>query len=129
MGLKRLDRFTQLGMVAAREAYEDAGLKSYALDRDRIGVCMGTGVGGMTTLQSEFGQYYNNGANYVSPICVPKFLPNMVTGNISRDLDLHGLSSTVVTACAAGTNAIGEAYRAIKHGYADVMLAGGAEAA
>jgi len=126
--VKRLDRFTQFGMVAAREAYEDAELKSYALDRDRVGVCMGTGVGGMTTLQSEFGQYYNNGANYVSPICVPKFLPNMVTGNISRDLDLRGLSSTVVTACAAGNNAIGEAYRAIKHGYADVMLAGGAEA-
>jgi len=126
--VKRLDRFSHLGMVAAREAYEDAGLTCAVIDRDRFGIVMGTGVGGMHTLLKECSQLNEKGMNFVSPLFVPKFLPNIVTGNITIDLDIRGISNTVITACAAGTNAIGEAFRAIKHGYADVMLAGGSEA-
>ncbi len=124
----RLDRFSQLGIIAAREAYEKAGLNNVGIDRNRLGVIMGNGVGGILTIVEETKKLLNYGMNMVSPLLMPKSIPNIVTGNIAIDLNAKGISNTVVTACAAGTNAIGEAFRAIQYGDADIIISGGSEA-
>lgn len=125
---KRLDKYSRLGMIAAKQAYTDAGLdKLDGLDMDRMGVIVGTGVGGMNTILEEHSNYLDGGSNYVSPLLVPKFIPNILSGNIAIEYGIHGMVSTVITACAASSNAIGDAYRNIKHGYLDVIVAGGSE--
>lgn len=124
----RMDRYTQLGMAAAREAFEDAGLVKENLDCWRFGVVAGTGVGGYNTLLEESGNLFSGGMNTVSPLLVPKSLPNILAGNLAITYGAKGSVSSSVTACAAGTDAIGTAFRLISWNEADVMIAGAAEA-
>ncbi|WP_432663570.1 beta-ketoacyl-ACP synthase II [Wukongibacter baidiensis] len=125
---KRLDRFSHLGIVAAREAYNDARLENVDIDRNRLGVIIGNGVGGIITIIEETTKLLKGGMKMVSPLLMPKSIPNIVTGNIAIDLKAKGIANTVITACAAGTNAIGEAFRTIQYGDADIIVSGGSEA-
>ncbi|TYQ15825.1 UNVERIFIED_CONTAM: 3-oxoacyl-[acyl-carrier-protein] synthase II [Acetivibrio alkalicellulosi] len=124
----RLDRFCQIGIVAAKEAYEDAGLNCIDIDKNRLGVIMGNGVGGINTVTQEMLNLQKGGMNMVSPLLIPKSLPNILTGSISIEFGAKGISNAIITACAAGTNAIGEAYKAIQYQDADVVICGGSEA-
>jgi len=124
---RRMDRFCQFAVAAAELAVEDAGLDKY--DPDRTGVVMGTGVGGMETLIQQLDVMKRRGPERVSPFFVPMMIANMAAGQIAIRFDARGPNSTVVTACAAATNAIGDAFRIIASGLADVMITGGAEAA
>ncbi|RCX18373.1 3-oxoacyl-[acyl-carrier-protein] synthase II [Anaerobacterium chartisolvens] len=126
--VNRLDRFSHLGIVAAREAYADAGLYGLHVDKNRMGVVIGTGVGGIITIAEETANLVNGGMNMVSPLLLPKSLPNILAGNISVEFNAKGICNTVVTACAAGTNSIGEAFRAIQYGDADIIISGASEA-
>lgn len=124
----RMDRYTQLGMTAAKEAFEDAGLKDVSLDPWRFGIVTGTGVGGYNTLFEESKKLLADGMNFVSPLMVPKALPNILAGNLAIAYGAKASVSAVVTACAAGTDAIGTAFRMIAWGEADIMMAGASEA-
>lgn len=124
---KRLDRFSQFALVAADEAIKSAGLDLDNMDRNRIGVIVGSGIGGFETIETEITKMARD-SKRVSPFFIPMAIINMASGNISIKYGLKGPSTSVVTACATGTNSIGEAFRQIKHGYADCMLAGGVEA-
>ncbi len=131
---KRLDRSSQFGLTAAREAVKDSGIVSGEnVDPYRFGVVAGTGIGGVMTLEEECKKATikgeEKGYSRVSALLVPMVIPNILAGNISIAFQAKATSLGVVTACSAGTHSIGEAFRYIKHGYADVMLAGGAEAA
>lgn len=131
---KRLDRSSQFGLTAAKEAVQDSGIVSGEnVDPRRFGVVAGTGIGGVMTLEAEAKKAAlkgeEKGYSRVSALLVPMVIPNILAGNISIAFSAKGSCIGIVTACAAGTHSIGEAYRTIKHGYADVMLAGGSEAA
>lgn len=125
---KRMDLFSQYGLVAALEAWEMSGLTYDSIDPKRFGVIVGSGIGGMTTLQDQVRVMDKKGAKRVTPFFVPMVIANMASGNISIKLGAKGPSQTIVTACASATNAIGEAFRTIKYGLADVMITGGTEA-
>ncbi len=125
---RKMDRFTQFALVAAQEAVAHAALSVERLDRDRIGVVMGSGIGGIGTTYQETQVYLQRGPR-VNPFLVPRILPDTGPGTIAIALGLRGPNLAVVTACASGTNAIGEAAHIIHRGDADVILAGGAEAA
>lgn len=124
---RKMDRFTQMAVACARMAAEHADMND-GLEPERAGVIIGTGIGGIETLSNEYENYMTNGPGRVSPFFVPMMIPNMAAGHISIDLGLKGPINTIVTACASGTNAIGESFRIIKHGYADIMVTGGTEA-
>ena len=126
---KRMARFSQLAVAAAREAiaHADLDIGSYP-NPDRIGVVMGNGNGGFPTTEENARLLVSRGGMKVSPFSIPMILPNMAAANVSRIFGLKGYTSTIITACAAGTQAIGEAYEIIKRGDADVILAGGCEA-
>ena len=126
---KRLDRASKLAVIAAREAYKDAGLTIENTDHNNIGVFVGSGIGGFETMQTQISNNEVKGNKRVSPMFIPMGIANMPAGNVSIDLGLKGESVSHVTACASSTHAIGEAYRTIKHGYEEVILAGGTEAA
>jgi 3-oxoacyl-[acyl-carrier-protein] synthase II len=125
---RRMDRFSQFAVAAAQQAVADAGLKIDDSTRDRIGVVIGTGIGGLGTLSEQLKVYYDRGPSRVSPFTVPMMLPDTGAGMIAIFLGLRGPNMAVVTACATGTNSIGEATEVIRRGQADVMLAGGSEA-
>ncbi|MCL2159934.1 MAG: beta-ketoacyl-[acyl-carrier-protein] synthase II, partial [Oscillospiraceae bacterium] len=132
--VRRLDRYCQYALAAVHEAVVSSGLnfKSEALDKTRCGVIFGSGIGGIETLESEITKYNENkekGASRVSPLYVPMLIANIAAGHISIKYGLEGHGFAPVTACATSSHAIGEAFRAIKHGYADIMIAGGSEAA
>ncbi len=124
---RKMDRFTQFAIVAGRMAYADAALNGN-YDAERFGVIVGTGIGGMDTLIREAQALVEKGPGRVSPFFIPMMIANMAAGQVSIDLGLKGPMNAVVTACATGTNAIGDAYRIVEHGDADLMLAGGTEA-
>jgi 3-oxoacyl-[acyl-carrier-protein] synthase II len=126
--IKRMDRFTQFAIAAARQAVEDAGLELENEDLEQIGVVIGSGVGGIETLCEQHGILLNRGPNRVSPLLIPMMISNMAAGQIAICLGPKGPNITVVTACASGTNAVGEAYRILQQGEAEVVLSGGAEA-
>jgi 3-oxoacyl-[acyl-carrier-protein] synthase II len=126
---KRLDRFTHLAVAAARMAVEDAALEPDAAERDRIGVLIGSGIGGIETLEREMFEVFSRGVDRLSPFFIPMMISDMASGAISIQLGFGGPNSCVVTACATGTNAIGDAASIIRRGDAPVMLAGGTEAA
>lgn len=127
---KRMDRYTQFAMIAADEAIKDAGLDFSAMENtDRVGIYIGSGVGGIDTLSGEIHKCMERGERAVSPLMVPMMISNMAAGDIAIKYGIHGASMAVVTACASSTHAIGEGFRTIKHGYHDVVLAGGSEAA
>ncbi len=126
---KRLDLSSQYGLTAAIEAVQQSGIISGEnVDASRFGVYAGTGIGGITTLESEVRKSVEKGVSKTSALLVPMVIPNMLAGNISIEFNAKATCIGIVTACAAGTHAIGEAYRNIKHGYADVIIAGAAEA-
>lgn len=125
---KRMDRFSQMAMVSADEAIKDSELDLDKIDKQRFGVIVGSGIGGFSTIEHEFGVLSTKGTKMVSPFFVPMSIINMAGGNIAIKYGAKGINTSCVTACASGTNSIGEAYRAIKHGYADIMIAGGTEA-
>jgi 3-oxoacyl-[acyl-carrier-protein] synthase II len=126
---KRWDRFCQFGVVAARQAVADAGLTIDDSNRHRVGVSIGSGVGGLLMMETQAHVLAERGPDRVSPFCVPMMIPNMATGLAAIALGARGPSSAVATACAAGSNAIGDAFRQIQLGLADVMVCGGAESA
>jgi 3-oxoacyl-[acyl-carrier-protein] synthase II len=126
---KRMDPYSQYAVAAAGEAVADAGLDLSQVDVDRIGVYLGIGIGGIQEIQTGVIKMMDKGIKRVNPLFVPVSISNMGAANISMHFGLKGPALTMVTACASANNAIGEAFRYIKHGYADVMLAGGAEGA
>lgn len=126
---KRMDRFTQFAVAASRMAIEDAALQLDKEDRQRIGTFIGTGIGGIETLHEQFRVLFDKGPGRISPFFVPMMIANMASGQTSITFGLQGPSSCTVTACATGTNSIGDAFKIIQRGDADVMLAGGTEAA
>ena len=127
---KRMDRSSQFGVAAATAAMKDSGLTSGDnIEPYRLGVICGTGIGGIMTLENEVRKASEKGITRVSALLVPMVIPNILAGNIGIALAAKSSCLGIATACAAGTNAIGEAYRMIKHGYADAMISGGAEAA
>ncbi len=125
---RRNDLFSQYATAAAVQAMEDSGLEGTVAD-ERLGVYMGFGVGGIDTFSKEMEKLFTKGPRRVSPLFIPMIIGNIAGGNIAIRFHAKGPCLPVVTACATGSNAIGEAFRAIKHGYADAIIAGGAEAA
>ncbi len=125
---KRLDRSSQFALIAAREAFQDSGITQTNTDLERVGVFVSSGIGGLKTIQEQCEVNYVKGHNRVSPMFIPMTIANMPAGNIAIDLGLKGESISIVTACASSTHAIGEAYKTIKYGSEDVVLAGGTEA-
>lgn len=126
---RRLDRVNQFGIIAGRRALEDAGLTREYLSKERSGVYVASGIGGIHTIENEHARGENRGFDKVSPYFIPMAIVNLTAGNIAIDIKAHGSCQALVTACASATNAVGEAYRHIKDGYADIMFAGGSEAA
>jgi 3-oxoacyl-[acyl-carrier-protein] synthase II len=126
---RRLDRFAQFGMAASVSAIKDSGLDFTKEDRFRCGVLIGTGIGGIETLQDQTYTLAERGVSRVSPFTVPRLMANAASGNVSIMFGLNGGSCSVATACATGADALGSALRNIRHGYADVVIAGGSEAA
>ena len=126
---KRWDRFCKFGVVAAKQAVAHAGLTIDASNANRVGTAIGSGVGGLLMMETQAHVLAERGPDRVSPFCVPMMIPNMATGLAAIALGAKGPSSAVATACAAGSNAIGDAYRLIQMGLADAMVCGGAESA
>lgn len=126
---RRMDRFSQFALLSAQEAVEDSGLKITSDNRDRIGAVIGSAIGGLGTLQTQFEVLHNSGPKRVSPFLVPLMLADSAGGMVAIHFGIRGPNLAVVTACATGTNSIGEAAEIIRRGHADVMLAGGTEAA
>lgn len=126
---RKMDLYTLYAMAAAVEAYKDAGLSSLSESHERWGTIVGSGIGGIGTIEEEKLRGEKAGYDRVSPYFIPKAISNMAAGNIAITYDLRGFCSCTVSACASGANAIGDAARHIRDGYDDIMLAGGAEAA
>lgn len=124
---KRMELFCQYAVAAAKEAIEDSGLNMEEEDAYRVGCSVGSGVGSLQAMEREYDKLVNRGPSKVNPLLVPLMISNMAAGNVSIQFGLKGKSINVVTACATGTNSIGEAFRTIQYGDADVMVAGGAE--
>lgn len=122
------DRFVQYSIVAAQEAFADSGLDLERHDPDRIGVFVGSGIGGIAVMEEQKMVLEKRGNRAVSPFLIPKLIPNMAAGNISIKLGIRGPNSCIVTACAAGTHSLGEAYRNIQRDDSTIILAGGTEA-
>lgn len=126
---KRLDRSSQFAIIAAREALKDSGINEENTNLENVGIFIGSGIGGLITIENQSQIKFEKGANRISPMFIPMSIANMPAGNVAMDLGLKGESVSIVTACASSTHSIGEAYRNIKAGYEDVILAGGTEAA
>ena len=126
---KRMAKFSQYAVVAAKEAVEDAGLCMEKEDPFRCGVIIGSGIGSLETVESEYTKIQEKGPGRVNPLMVPMMISNMAAGNVAIQFGMKGKCTNVVTACATGTHCIGDAFRAIQYGDGDVMLAGGTESA
>ncbi len=124
---KRMDRFSQFAVIAAREAWKDSKLEKDKQDMEKVGVILGSGIGGLGTIEKDNAVLQEKGPDRLSPMYIPMCIVNMATGNVAIDIGAKGQSISMVTACASGTHCIGESYRMIKHGYQEVVLAGGTE--
>lgn len=127
--LRRMDLFSQYAMVAAVQAWRDSGLDYEKIDPTRFGVDISSGIGGINTIETEYERGREKGFDRVSPFFVPMDISNLAAGNVAIKLGAKGMCTCVVTACAGGSNAIGDAFRMIRDGYQELMLAGGSEAA
>ena len=127
-GCKRLDKFSQFAIIAAKEAMEDSKISPENTDMTKVGIVIGSGIGGLRTIEEENKNYNDKGPDRVGPMYIPMSIANMAAGNVAIELGAKGESVSMVTACASATHSIGEAYRMIKHGYEDVIFAGGTEA-
>ncbi|QXE19206.1 beta-ketoacyl-ACP synthase II [Clostridium sp. 001] len=125
---KRFDRFCQFAMVSAMEAVEDSKLDIESVEKERFGVVIGSGIGGIGTIEKQHSVLEEKGPNRITPLFIPMIISNMAAGNIAIKFGAKGPCSNIVTACATGTNCVGEAFRMIKNNLADVMIAGGTEA-
>lgn len=125
---KRMDRFSQYAMAATQIALENAQLSTGKINPARIGMVIGSGIGGLETLENQYRMLLERGVDRVSPFMIPMMLPNMAAGMIAIKYGIKGFVECVVTACATSTNAVGDAYKAIQRNVADVMIAGGTEA-
>lgn len=126
---KRMEPFSQFAVAAAKEAFEDSHLNMEQEDPFRTGVIIGSGIGSLQIVEQTYSQILEKGPSKVNPLMVPLMISNMAAGNVAIQLGLKGKCTSVTTACATGTHAIGDAFRAIQYGDADVMLAGGTESA
>jgi 3-oxoacyl-[acyl-carrier-protein] synthase II len=126
---KRMDRYAQYAVAAAKMAMDYAKLDTNTIDQNRFGVCIGSGIGGMETLEAQHDVLKEKGPGRISPFFVPMMISNIAAGNISILFNAKGPNMTIVTACASATNAMGEAFKMIQRGDAEVMISGGAEAA
>ncbi len=126
---RRMDRFSQFAVAAAKEAVEDSGINLENINRDRFGVIVGSGIGSIGLIEKETKTLIEKGPKRINPLFIPMTITNMAAGNIAIQFGANGICTNVVTACATGNNCIGEAFRSIKHGYADLILAGGTEGA
>jgi 3-oxoacyl-[acyl-carrier-protein] synthase II len=126
---RRNDRYTHFGFVAAKQAIADSGISMAAEDGDRVGVIIGSGIGGMHTYETQLKNLYDRGPRKVSPFTIPSLIGNMCSGLVAIELGARGPNFGMVSACATGTHSLGEAAHAIRRGDADVMVAGGSEAA
>ena len=125
---KRLDRSSQFAIIAAREAIKDSGITKENTNYDRVGIFVSSGIAGLNTIQEQCEINFKKGNNRVSPMFIPMSIANMPAGNISIEFGFKGESMAILTACASSTHSIGEAYKSIKQGYEDVIIAGGTEA-
>ena len=125
---KRMDRYTQFAVIAAEESIKDSNLDFNTLNRERIGVMFGAGIGGLCTIESQIRTLVAKGPNRVSPLTIPMAISNMASGTIAIKYGILGSTLSLTSACATSTHCIGEAYRSIKDGYLDIVVAGGAEA-
>lgn len=126
---RRMDKFAQYAVAAAKLAIEDGNISLDEVDKYKIGVILGTGIGGMETFEKEHSKLIEKGPGRVSPLFIPMMISNIGAGQVSMNLGLKGSSMTITTACASGTHAIGESFRIIRNGKLNMVLAGGAEAA
>ena len=124
---KRLDKFSQFAIIASKEAMKDSGITPENTDMTKVGVIISSGIGGLRTIEKENENLIQKGPDRVSPMYIPMSICNMAAGNVTIELGAKGESVSMITACASGTHSIGEAYRIIKHGYEDVIFAGGTE--
>ena len=125
---KRLDRFSHFAIVAARELMKDSSLDINSIDQTRFGVAVSSGIGGLQTIENNAQTLFEKGPDRISPMYIPMAINNMAAGNIAIEVGAKGESFCMTTACASATHTIGECFRIIKHGYQDVMIAGGTEA-
>ena len=125
---RRMERFSQLAVAASKQALEQSGIDMYKEDPYRVGVCVGSGIGSLQAMEKDVIKMHEKGPSRVNPLLVPLMISNMAAGNVAIQFGLKGKCFNVVTACATGTHSIGEAFRSIQYGEADVMVAGGAEA-
>lgn len=125
---RKMDRFTQFAVAAAKQAIDDAALTIDDSNAERTGVWIGSGIGGMMTYESQYEKFLEKGHRRISPFFVPMMIPDMAAGQVSIQFGAKGINSCSVTACASGTNSIGDAFKVIQRGDADVMIAGGSEA-
>jgi beta-ketoacyl-acyl-carrier-protein synthase II len=125
---RRMDRFSQFAVAAAKEAVQHSGLDLEKIDKERFGVIVGSGIGALDDIEKETNTLRDKGPKRVNPLFIPMTITNMAAGNIAIQFGANGICTNVVTACATGNNCIGEAFRNIKHGYADIIISGGAEA-
>ena len=125
---KRMDRYTQFAVIAAEESIKDSNLDFNTLNRERIGVMFGSGIGGLCTIENQIRTLVAKGPNRVSPLTIPMAISNIASGTIAIKYGILGSTLSLTSACATSTHCIGEAYRSIKDGYLDVIVAGGAEA-
>jgi 3-oxoacyl-[acyl-carrier-protein] synthase II len=124
---RRMERFSQFSMAAAKEAIDDSCIDLNTINRDRFGVIVGSGIGGIDMIERENKVLLEKGPRRINPLFIPMIITNMAAGNIAIKFGAKGICTNVVTACATGSHSIGEAFRNIKHGYCDCILAGGTE--
>ncbi|MFA6939442.1 MAG: beta-ketoacyl-ACP synthase II [Clostridiaceae bacterium] len=125
---KRMDRFCQFAIAASKQAIKDSNIDLESIDKNRFGVMIGSGIGGLKTMEDQIAVLTTKGPNRVSPLFIPMMISNMASGNTAILFGAKGTAECVATACATGTNAVGNAFRLIRDGYEDYMLTGGAEA-
>ena len=125
---RRLDRFSQFAIVASREAWKDSKLDKEKENMERVGVILGSGIGGLKTMEEDITNLIQKGPDRVSAMFIPMTICNMAAGNVAIELGIKGESISMVTACASGAHCIGESFRMIKNGYQDIVVAGGTEA-
>jgi len=125
---RRMDPFCHYAIAASKKAIENSGLDLDKIDKNRFGVIIGSGIGGMTTVEREHKKLLEKGPSRISPFFIPMMIPNMAAGLVSIEFEAKGICESVVTACSSGNNALGNAYKAIKNNEMDIMIAGGSEA-
>lgn len=122
---KRMDKYTQFAMAASKMAMDGAGINLEKVDNNRMGVIIGSGIGGIETLENQHEILINRGPGRVSPFFIPMMIANMASGRIAIQFGAKGFNECIVTACATGTNSIGDAFKVIQRGDADIMITGG----